>query len=158
MKYLLGATVLLTLVATGPAWADNVWNCQDVGVPTVDPVGDAEGHVVQWSNFSCRVDAGTLKGGIMNGTIVWDVNKGVGTLISGSGVVRKPGSLAIYNNGEGTLNLSMNDKGQPTGFTAKGTATWVEATGDAAAMKGKTRNWVAKAIGPGTFSVEDEAK
>ena len=32
MKYLLSGAALLVLVAAGPAWANNVFDCQDVGM------------------------------------------------------------------------------------------------------------------------------
>jgi hypothetical protein len=120
MKYLLGGTALLLLVFSSAAMADNVFNCQDVGLTTPEPIGDQDGHVLVVDNFSCRVDAGAMAGGVMTGTVAWDLNKGKGTLISGTGVIRKPGSLVIYKDGEGTLNLTMNDKGQVTGGSASG--------------------------------------
>jgi hypothetical protein len=94
-----------------------------------------------------------MAGGLLTGTLAWEMNKGEGTLISGTGVIRKPGSLVVYKDTEGTLKLTMDDKGQVAGFTASGAATWVFASGDAASLKGKVLPWTAKAIGPGTFSV-----
>jgi hypothetical protein len=46
MKYLLGGTALLLLVFSSAAMADNVFNCQDVGVTTPEPIGDQDGHVL----------------------------------------------------------------------------------------------------------------
>ena len=96
MKYLLSGAALLVLVAAGPAWANNVFDCQDVGTSAPEPIGDAEGHALLTDTFSCRLTAGPMEGGLLTGTIAWDMNKGKGTLISGTGVIRKPGSLVVY--------------------------------------------------------------
>jgi hypothetical protein len=105
--------------------------------------------------FSCRVTSGPMAGAIMTGTLAWDVTKGSGNLVSGTGVIRKPGSLVVYKDGDGTFNLTMNDKGEPTGFTGNGTVTWVFAAGHAAPYKGKVFNWTVKSTGPGTFEVRE---
>ena len=111
MKYLLSGAALLVLVAAGPAWANNVFDCQDVGVSAPEPIGDAEGHALLTGTFSCRLTAGPMAGGLLTGTTTWEMNKGEGTLISGTGVIRKPGSLVVYKDTEGTLKLTMDDKG-----------------------------------------------
>ncbi len=156
MKYLLSGAALLVLLAAGPALADNVFDCQDVGMSAPEPLGDQEGHALLTDTFSCRLTAGPMAGGLLTGTIAWEMNKGEGTLISGTGVIRKPGSAVVYKDTEGTLKLTMDDKGQVTGFTAAGAATWVFASGDAASLKGKVLPWTAKATGPGTFSVNEK--
>ena len=156
MKYLLTGAALLVLVAAGPAWANNVFDCQDVGTSAPEPIGDAEGHALLTDTFSCRLTAGPMAGGLLTGTIAWEMNKGEGTLISGTGVIRKPGSLVVYKDTEGTFKLTMDDTGHVTGFTGSGAATWVFASGDAAALKGKVLPWTAKATGPGTFSVDEK--
>jgi hypothetical protein len=156
MKYVLGWTASLLLGFSSAAMADNVFNCQDVGLTTPEPIGDQDGHVLVVDNFSCRIEAGVMAGGLMTGTVAWDMNKGKGALVSGTGVIRKPGSLVVYKDGEGALELTINDKGQVTGFGANGTATWVFATGDAAPLKGKVMNWTSKGTGPGTFVVEEK--
>ena len=96
MKYLLSGAALLVLVAAGPAWANNVFDRQDVGTSAPEPIGDAEGHALLTDTFSCRLTAGPMEGGLLTGTIAWDMNKGEGTLISGTGVIRKPGSLSRF--------------------------------------------------------------
>ena len=94
MRYLLGGAALLLLVFSNAAMADNVFNCQDVGITTPEPIGDQDGHVLIVDNFSCRVEAGPMAGGVMTGVVAWDMNKGVGTMISGTGVIRKPGCVS----------------------------------------------------------------
>ena len=120
MKYLLSGAALLVLVAAGPAWANNVFDCQDVGMSAPEPLADHEGHALLTGTFSCRLTAGPMAGGLLTGTLAWEMNKGEGTLISGTGVIRKPGSLVVYKDTEGTLKLTMDDKGQVTGFTGSG--------------------------------------
>ena len=46
MKYLLRGAALFVLLAAGPAWADNVFDCQDVGMSAPEPIGDQEGHAL----------------------------------------------------------------------------------------------------------------
>ena len=58
MKYLLSGAALLVLVAAGPAWANNVFDCQDVGMSAPEPIGDQEGHALLTGTFSCRLTAG----------------------------------------------------------------------------------------------------
>jgi len=154
MKYHLGGTALFLVVFSSAAMADNVFNCQDVGLTTPEPIGDQDGHVLVVDNFSCRVEAGPMAGGVLTGTVAWETTKGKDTLISGTGAIRRPGSLVIYKDGDGILDLIVNDKGQVTGGTASGTATWVFATGDAAPLKGKVMNWTTKGVGPVQFVVD----
>ena len=156
MKYLLSGAALLVLAAAGPAWANNVFDCQDVGMSAPEPIGDQEGHAMIVDTFSCRLTSGPMAGGLLTGMVAWEMNKGVGALISGTGTIRKPGSLVIYKDTEGTLKLIVDDKGQVTGFTGAGAAIWVFASGDAAPLKGKVLPWTAKATGPGTFAVEEK--
>ena len=106
MKYLLSGAALLVLVAAGPAWANNVFDCQDVGMSAPEPLGDQEGHALLTDTFSCRLTAGPMAGGLLTGTLAWEMNKGEGTLISGTGVIRKPGSLVVYKDTKGTLKLN----------------------------------------------------
>jgi hypothetical protein len=126
-----------SMLAAGPAWANNVFDCQDVGMSAPEPIGDQEGHALLTGTFSCRLTAGPMAGGRLTGTIAWEMNNCEGTLISGTGVIRKPGSLVVYKDTEGALKLTMDDKGQVTGFTVSGAATWVFASGDAAPLKGE---------------------
>jgi len=117
MKYLFSGAALFVLLAAGPALADNVFDCHDVGMSAPEPIGDQEGHALLTGTFSCRLTAGPMVGGLLTGTIAWEMNKGEGTLISGTGVKCKPGSLVVCKDTEDTLKLTMDDKGQVTGFT-----------------------------------------
>jgi hypothetical protein len=156
MKYLSVWTALLLLISSSAAMADNIFNCQDIGLTTPEPIGDQDGHVLVVDNFSCHVEDGAMAGGVMTGVVAWDLNKGKGALLSGTGVIRKPGSLVIYKDLDGALNLTINEKGEVTGGGASGTAAWVFATGDAAPLKGKVMNWTSKGTGPATFVVQEK--
>ena len=59
--------------------------------------------------------------------------------------------LVVCKDTEGTLKLTMDDKGEVTGFTVSGAATWVFASGDAAPLKGKVLPWTARATVRGPF-------
>ena len=74
MKYLLSGAALLVLVAAGPAWANNVFDCQNVGMSAPEPLGDQEGHALFTGTISCRLPAGPMAGGVLTGTLAWEMN------------------------------------------------------------------------------------
>jgi hypothetical protein len=76
-------------------------------------------------------------------------------LVSGNGVIRKPGATVVYVQTDGKLALTMTD-GKVTGWTASGKGPWAIATGSAASLAGKSATWTAKPAGPGEFTVEDK--
>ena len=135
----------------------NSFDCQDVGNNTPEALG-AEGQSILTENFVCRIMTGPMQGANMTGTVIWNFNKTDGTLVSGTGVMRKPGSVVVYKDDSGTLKLDMDDKGNVTGGSATGQVTWLVATGAAAADKGKTWNWTAKDAGPGRFTLSEKAE
>jgi hypothetical protein len=112
--------------------------CQAVGASgQPEPLGDREGHGISVTTESCRVEGGAMDGGLMTGQVIWEWDKTNGTLVSVSGVVRKPGATVAYQATEGTLALTIAD-GKVTGFTGTVKGHWPIATGSAASMAGKT--------------------
>jgi hypothetical protein len=131
--------------------------CQDVGAGTPEPLGDREGHTIAIYEGSCRADSGPLSGAIWTGRDIFEWNGPNAVLVSGNGVVRKPGATVVYQSTGGQLSLTMAD-GKVTGWTASGKGTNVVATGSAASLAGKPYTWTAKPAGPGlsTFEVKQE--
>jgi len=131
-----------------------VWACQFVGIGPPEPLGDREGHSISVGQYSCRAESGPLAGGVSTGTGIWEWDGPKATLISDSGVVRKPGATSAWKTTEGKLTATMTD-GKMTGWTGSGRGTNPLATGDLASMAGKSYTWTTKSVGPtAQFSIE----
>ena len=154
------AAVALAFAAFAPSAAaqenTTVWACQDVGVSPPVPLGDREGHSISVGQYSCRAESGPLAGGVGTGTDIWEWDGPKATLLSDSGVVRKPGATLAWKGTEGKLTHTKTD-GKVTGWTASGRLTNLLATGGWASMAGKSYTWTAKSVGPASqFSVESK--
>jgi hypothetical protein len=131
-----------------------ILSCQDIGPSAPEPLGDREGHSILTATVSCRVDSGFMSGAVLTGTDIWEWNGPKATLLSASGVVRKPGETLVYTESAATLELTMAD-GKVTGWTVSGRGTYPVATGSAAPLAGKSYTFAGKPDGPGgTFRVE----
>jgi hypothetical protein len=154
---LIGISLGFTMSSVSFAQEMNTFDCQDVGNNAPETLA-AEGQSILTENFACRITTGPMQGANMTGTVIWNFNKTDGTLVSGTGVMRKPGSVVVYKDDSGTLKLATDDKGNVTGASGAGKATWLVATGAAASAAGKTWNWTAKSTGPGRFTVSETAE
>lgn len=94
-----------------------------------------------------------MNGGVATQHALWEFEKGRMLLLSGDGVVRKPGSVLTYKLTSGTGTLLIKD-GKPAGWTGSGTGVYTAGSGDAAMLKGKTFTWTGRATGPGTHVIE----
>ncbi len=83
--------------------------------------------------------------------IEWD--KGNGVLLTGAGVIRKPGATLAHQHSEGKVTLTMTD-GKVTGFTTSGRGRQTMATGSAAELNGKTYTYTGKSVGPGQSVID----
>jgi hypothetical protein len=130
------------LGASGFAQAEGVgrYECNIVGLPSMDLVGDREGHQLSSFQFSCFAVDGILKGAVYSATTVseWDGPQ-VTQLLAG-GVHRAPGGLAVTQMMVGTGAMILKD-GKP-------------ASGTLAALAGKTVSYDSKATGPNRFTIE----
>jgi len=151
------ATAAIALAATAPSAAaqGNTFTlaCQSIGSGALEPLGDREGHSLLVGEYSCRADSGPLSGGVWTATDIWEFNGTNAVLVTGYGVIRKPGATAVYQDTEGRLALTMTD-GKVTGFLATGGGSWPMAIGSAASLAGKSYTWTSKPTGPGQFAVE----
>jgi hypothetical protein len=118
-----------------------------------DAFGDRDGHSVSVSEYACTVTGGLLDGGVTKGIGYWDVSGGTFAMLSGNGVVRKPGALAVFQQLEGKLNLVMKD-GKPVGWNGAGRARYVAASGSMSPLHGKAFRWQAASTGFNTFTIE----
>ncbi len=141
-------------LASGMALAEsNRWVCQTLGTAAIEPLGDREGHAIFVGGFSCRLEGGALDGGIATGTNSWELDKGVGALVSGFGVIRKPGATVIFQNSGGTYTPIIAD-GKMAGFTGTGQGRFTLGAGSASALNGKNYSFTYKSIDAGQFVVD----
>ncbi len=148
------ATLALSTIAT-PAWADSVarYECSVDGLASSEPIGDRERHALGQTPFVCFAVDGLLKGAVYTGfsLIEWDGAKGV--FVSGGGVHRAPGGLAVSQIVEGTSAVLMQD-GKPAGIQSSGKGMIRFASGTVAALAGKPISFVTRPTGPNRFVIE----
>ncbi len=106
------ATAIIVLAAAPSAVAQEnafTFTCQNIGHGAPEPLGDREGHTISVGDVSCRVDSGPLAGGVMTGRDIWEWDGTNAVSLSNSGVVRKPGTTAVYQESEAKLALIVTD-------------------------------------------------
>jgi hypothetical protein len=151
---LLLVAALTTSVPT--AWAQAISYravCTNHGANWNEPVGDRDGHSLQVGDATCAIQGGPMDGAVATQQVLWEYDKGVGTLLSSHSVARRPGSMAVTVGRSGKLNLQMTD-GRVTGWTASGTLSYVSATGSAAGLEKKNANWTSRPTGNRTYVIE----
>jgi len=131
------AIALAVVMPSAVAQEKETFTCQTVGTAAPEPLGDREGHAISVSEASCRADSGPDAGGVVTGTTIWEWDKTNGVVVSGNGVVRKPGYTEVYQAIDGKISLTVAD-GKVTGWTASGRNTVVLGTGSAASRVGKS--------------------
>jgi len=100
-------TAAIALVALAPvAKAQenlDVFACRFIGGGPPEQLGDRDGHALRVAQFSCVANSGPLSGGVLTGSTIYELDKGSGVLLTGSGVVRKPGVAGVDALTEGKL-------------------------------------------------------
>lgn len=147
-------TAVFALLALSASAQENSFSfsCQGVGTSPSEPIGDREGHSISSGEVSCRAEGGPLIGGVMTGSTIYEWDKGSGVLLSGSGVIRKPGATTAYRISEGRIALILTD-GKVTASTASGKGVYTMATGSAASLAGKSFTYSTRTTAPGQFSL-----
>lgn len=125
--------------------------CQGVGAAPQEPAG--EGRTVSVSQYSCLNEGGPFDGSVMTGTTIWDSSKGASVSLSGSGVIRKQGTLVVYVITEATNSATMVD-GKVTGFAGTGKGVYQLATGGASSFSGKSFTFKFHSTGFGRFVID----
>jgi hypothetical protein len=93
-----------------------------------------------------------MTGSILTGGGIWEWDGPKAKLLSGDGVDRKPGASDVFQNTDGTIELTMSE-GKVTGWTGSGHNITTLGTGSTASWTGKTASWTAKSTGPHEFEV-----
>jgi hypothetical protein len=148
------AVALVMLFVPGLVSAQS-WKstCMSTGASAAEPLGDREGHAIQVSSGTCRIEGGPLDGAVMTQNTIWEADKATSTVLSGDGTQRKPGATAAYRLTAGTLNPIMQD-GKPIGWAASGKGLFTLGIGSAASLTGKSYSWTARSTGNRTYSIE----
>ena len=152
----LAAVLVLAALSTSASAQNAVVlksTCQDVGQTPREALGDREGHGISVGQYSCRNEGGATDGAVMTGMVIWEWDKGAAVMVSGNGVNRKPGGIAVYQNSAGTLSPTMSD-GKMTGVTGTAKGVYKTASGSMASLAGKSFTSTFHSIGSGQFVIE----
>ena len=116
-----------------------VWNCvpSTMSASTREAVGDRDGHMIATGQSVCTGTAGILKDSVWTFSVLFSYDKTEGTLIDGSGIAKKPGTIVVTKFLDVKQTLFMTD-GKLTGYSGAGHIQFPIATGDAVALAGKT--------------------
>ena len=150
----LGALALFALSAAAFAQSGTTFKntCMGVGSSSPEALAGREGQTFSIGNYVCTAESGPLEGATFTGANIWHWKSGSATVVSGTGVARKPGAQAVYETTTGQMKLIMNGN-QVVGFEGEGKGIYRIATGSAAPLEGKTISYKFKSIAPGRFEV-----
>lgn len=142
------------LVSAAPAFAQTYSvECLANGNNAPEAVGDREGHAIVVSGGTCNVYGGLLDGAVQTQSLVWEVDKGIWTLLNGVNVIRKPGSMAVVRFESGTLTPHMQD-GRMVSFTAAQKGQIAFASGGASQYSGKRLSTAVQSQSAGRWKAE----
>jgi hypothetical protein len=112
--------------------------CQNFGSIMWDPLGGRPSHGMEVVQVSCIVQGGPMDGAIRTAMFVHEFDNGVGVLMVGNSVYRKPGGMAVTLLSDDTVTVSFDDTGQPNGFTSTGKGVFKFTIGTFAPLAGKS--------------------
>jgi hypothetical protein len=137
---LCGIGSILMISSSAMAQEDHTtWNCVPVtmSASTREAVGDRDGHMIATGQSVCTGISGVLKDAVWTFSVLFSYDKTEGTLIDGSGIARKPGTIVVTKLIDGNQTLVMTD-GKLSGYSGSSHIAFPIATGEAAALSGKT--------------------
>jgi hypothetical protein len=153
------AAIALSIIAPAAFGQGNTFTftCQEMGSGAPTPPADRLGDLISVEQDRCTVDSGPLIGGVLVEVIIWewDKTRTNAVLLSGSGVIRKPGSTLAFQITEGKMASIITD-GKVTGATSSGRGNDGVATGGAASLAGKSYTWSTKSTGKLQFVLDVE--
>jgi hypothetical protein len=116
-----------------------IWNCvpSTMSASTREAVGDRDGHMIATGQSVCTGTSGVLKDAVWVFSVLFSYDKTEGTLIDSPGIAKKPGTIVVTKAVDGNQTLVMTD-GKLTGYSGSSHIAFPIATGDAAALSGKT--------------------
>jgi hypothetical protein len=153
----LAASMMQTAVLKADAQVITAsWTCQDVGNGSMEPLGQ-EGRSFGVFDYVCLATSGPANGGLDTGRTVVVFDKSGGTLVTGTGVIRKPDAMAVYLMTDEKMEFVVSD-GKVIGITATGHGRYVMAVGSAASLSGKSFTITQKTTAPHQFSIEEKVE
>jgi hypothetical protein len=100
-----------------------------------------------------------MSGGVLTGRNIWEWDGPNAVQRSNFSVTRKPGATLVWVGTGGKLSgQTMKADGKVTSFIASGQGNYVEATGSAPSLAGKSDTWTAKSTVPGQFTLENKVE
>ena len=100
-----------------------------------------------------------MSGGVLTGRNIWEWDGLNAVQRSNFSVTRKAGATLVWVGTAGKLSgQTMKPDGKVTSFIASGQGTYVEATGSAPALVGKSDTWTTKSTVPGNFTIENKVE
>jgi hypothetical protein len=127
--------------------------CMSIGTAPPEPVGDREGHTYSVNQYICQNQGGPFDGAVLTGTNIWEADKGISVMLTGGGVIRKPGMSAVFVLTEGRSSLTMAD-GKVTGFSGTAKGVYKVAAGTASSLVGKSFSSTFRSTGAGQFMID----
>jgi hypothetical protein len=161
MRYLLKASGILAAMvfaALAPEASaqesSNKYSCQAFGSGVPEVLGDE--LLISTDEYTCHIDSGPMRGGVLTGRSLWKWNGPNAVLVSGDGIARKEGAAWVFVQTEGKIAVTMSG-GKATGFGASGKGRIVAATGGAAPA-GKVTTWTVTPTGLRQFAVQEQTE
>lgn len=145
--------VALAASSTGAHAQDALYACRGGGLEPPEAHGDREGHAITSGQFSCRAESGPMAGGVLTGYAVIEWNNETGVMLSGSGIVRKPGVVLVYQNVDYKVLYHKTD-GRFSAASGAGRFKYVFADGADPDLAGATFVYVTRAASPEAFWLE----
>jgi len=142
--------------ACTPACADIRYRCECQVVETtyLEHFG-RQGQRAELSNFTCRIIGGPLNGFVVNGTNLWEsAGKARGALLGSMAVAQGASSSVVYQSYDVKRRLRRG-KDDAVRWEASSWGLYRTASGSVAFLAGKTFRSIARATGPGTFTIDN---
>jgi hypothetical protein len=145
--------------ASGFALAETFgrYECSVIGTIGKDPIVTQAGHVLVSLEYSCVGVDGIMKGDVHTASSASEWIGPKGTFLRGGGVHRAPEGLAVSVITEGTgwvVKPSDTEYAGPAGTESAGKAIFKFASGNLAALSGKTFKFATKPTAPNRFVME----
>ena len=143
--------------ASGFALAETFgrYECSVIGAIGKDPI--ATGHTLVSLEYSCVGVDGLMKGDVHTASSASEWIGPKGTFLRGGGVHRAPEGLAVSVITEGTASVVKSTDTEyagPAGTESSGKAIFKFASGNLAALSGKTFKFATKPMAPNRFVME----
>ncbi len=141
--------------ASGFALAGTIgrFDCTVIGAASQEPIDTTPGHFLATVEYSCYGVDGLLKDAVHTASSASEWINQKGTFLRGGGTHRAAGGLAVTQVTEGSGVVVMKD-GKPIGTATTGTGIFKFASGNLAALSGKTFKFTTKPTGFDRFDME----